>query len=57
MTLTAGTRLGPYEIVNQLGQGGMGVVYGATDPRLKRTVVAIKLLPPELTGEVHVRLA
>ena len=46
MTLAAGSRLGPYEIVSQLGAGGMGIVYQAVDPRLKRTV-AIKLLPPD----------
>ena len=50
MTLAAGSRLGPYQIVSQLGAGGMGVVYQATDPRLKRTV-AIKLLPPDLTKD------
>ena len=50
MTLTSGTRLGPYEIVSQLGSGVMGFVYQATDPRLKRTV-AIKLLPPDLTKD------
>ena len=50
MTLTAGSTLGPYQIVSQLGQGGMGVVYQAHDPRLDRHV-AIKLLPPDLTRD------
>ncbi len=50
MTLVAGSRLGPYEIVSQLGAGGMGVVYQAHDPRLDRHV-AIKLLPPDLTRD------
>src|SRR5205823_8454133 len=44
MTLAAGTRVGPYEIVGWLGAGGMGDVYRARDPRLDREV-AIKLIP------------
>lgn len=43
MFLSAGTRLGPYEIVSALGAGGMGEVYRAYDARLKRDV-AIKVL-------------
>jgi len=43
MSLTRGTRLGPYEILDAIGAGGMGEVYTATDTRLSRTV-AIKVL-------------
>ena len=50
MSLPPGTTLGPYQIVRQLGSGGMGVVYQATDPRLKRTM-STKLLPPDLTRD------
>src|SRR5713101_2477148 len=48
MPLTAGTKLGPYEVVAPLGAGGMGEVYRATDTRLDRTV-AIKILPVHLS--------
>ena len=44
MTLAAGARLGPYEVVSPIGAGGMGEVYRARDERLKRDV-AIKVLP------------
>jgi serine/threonine protein kinase len=47
MTLKAGDRLGPYEIVSLLGAGGMGEVYRARDTRLERTV-AIKILSAEI---------
>ncbi len=54
ITLTAGTRLGPYEIQSPLGAGGMGEVYLARDTRLGREV-AIKALPAELTGDADRR--
>jgi Tol biopolymer transport system component len=54
MTLSAGSRLGPYEIVSPLGAGGMGEVYKAHDTRLDRTV-AIKVLSSRLTATPEVR--
>jgi eukaryotic-like serine/threonine-protein kinase len=50
MPLTAGTRLGTYEIVAPLGAGGMGEVYRARDPKLDRDV-AVKVLPDHLAAD------
>ena len=50
MPLTSGTRLGPYEITAQIGVGGMGEVYRATDTKLKREV-AVKVLPSALAAD------
>jgi len=50
MSLSAGTRLGPYEIVAPLGVGGMGEVYRARDTRLERTV-AVKILPAQFSAD------
>jgi eukaryotic-like serine/threonine-protein kinase len=54
MALSAGTKLGPYEIQSPLGAGGMGEVYKACDTRLERTV-AIKILPTHLSGSPEAR--
>src|ERR1051325_3345034 len=50
MVLSAGAKLGPYEIQSPLGAGGMGEVYRARDPRLQRDV-AIKVLPSSFTND------
>jgi len=50
MTLTSSSRLGHYEILSQLGAGGMGEVYRAKDPRLGREV-AIKVLPASFSAD------
>ena len=55
MTLSAGTKLGPYEILSPLGAGGMGEVYRARDSRLQRDV-AIKVLPEVVARDAE-RLA
>src|SRR6202051_1552212 len=55
MSLSASDKLGPYEIVGLIGKGGMGEVYRARDPKLKRDV-AVKVLP-EVFARDHERMA
>ena len=50
MTLSAGSRLGPYEILSPLGAGGMGEVYRARDTRVGREV-AVKVLPAPVADD------
>jgi Tol biopolymer transport system component len=55
MTITSGTRLGPYEVVAPLGAGGMGEVWRGRDTRLERSV-AIKVLPAEFAENAQLKL-
>src|SRR5438874_8423195 len=55
MTMTSGTRLGPYEIVAPIGAGGMGEVYKARDTRLDRAV-AIKILPDAFARDAQLKV-
>ena len=50
MATTAGQKIGPYQVVGQIGAGGMGEVYQAHDARLGRDV-AIKVLPPSFSSD------
>ena len=50
MPLLRGTRVGPYDIIELLGEGGMGTVYRARDPRLQRDI-AVKAIRAELTAD------
>jgi serine/threonine-protein kinase len=54
MSLSSGTRLGPYEILGAIGAGGMGEVYKAKDTRLDR-IVAVKTLPPHIAAAPDLR--
>ena len=50
MALSAGTKIGPYEVIGLIGQGGMGEVYQARDTKLDRDV-ALKVLPEAFTSD------
>jgi serine/threonine protein kinase len=54
MPLSAGTKLGPYDVLSAIGAGGMGEVYRARDTRLDR-IVAIKVLPTHLADRSELR--
>src|SRR5215471_8778450 len=50
MSITIGTRIGPYEVMSRIGEGGMGIVYRAHDTQLQRSV-ALKVLPDDFAED------
>jgi serine/threonine protein kinase len=54
MSIPSGARLGAYEVLAQIGAGGMGEVYRARDTRLDRTV-AVKVLPSHVASDPDLR--
>ncbi len=54
MSIAAGAKLGPYEIIGAIGAGGMGEVYRARDTRLDR-IAAVKILPDRLADRADLR--
>ncbi len=54
MEILSGSTIGPYEIIDLIGAGGMGKVYRARDPRLER-YVALKIISPEAIGNPHLQ--
>jgi serine/threonine protein kinase len=52
MSLESGTKLGRYEIRSKIGEGGMGEVYQARDPKINRDV-AIKVLPATFSSDAE----
>jgi eukaryotic-like serine/threonine-protein kinase len=50
MSISPGSRVGPYEVTSQLGEGGMGVVFRGRDSRLQRDV-ALKVLPDQFSSD------
>src|ERR1044071_4997333 len=50
MSITAGSRIGVYEVTSQLGEGGMGIVFRARDTKLLRDV-AVKVLPDHFAAD------